>query len=79
MRSARQSMGLADPIWLTIQAEAREGVAHEPELASLLYAGVLHRSSLEEAVAARVAVGGEDLEAQHAGIVAAGSSPARAA
>ncbi|CAH1650099.1 serine O-acetyltransferase [Chelatococcus asaccharovorans] len=55
MRSARQSMGLADPIWLTIQAEAREGVAHEPELASLLYAGVLHRSSLEEAVAARVA------------------------
>ncbi|MBX3540156.1 MAG: serine O-acetyltransferase [Chelatococcus sp.] len=55
MRSARQNIALADPIWLTIQAEAREGVAHEPELASLLYAGILHHSSLEDAVAARVA------------------------
>lgn len=55
MRAAHRTLGLADPIWLSIIAEARDGLEREPELAILLHTTVLHQRSLEEALAARVA------------------------
>jgi serine O-acetyltransferase len=43
-----------DPVWTRIRQEAEEIARREPELASFLYENVLHRDSLETAVAHRV-------------------------
>ncbi|MBI1204974.1 MAG: serine O-acetyltransferase [Rhodopseudomonas sp.] len=43
-----------DPVWTRIRQEAEDIVRREPELASFLYENILHRDSLETAVAHRV-------------------------
>lgn len=43
-----------DPVWSRIRQEAEEIARREPELASFLYENILHRDSLETAVAHRV-------------------------
>jgi serine O-acetyltransferase len=44
-----------DPVWNRVREEAEEIVRREPELATFLYAAVLHHHSLEAAVAQRIA------------------------
>src|SRR5579862_6584190 len=44
-----------DPIWDRVRAEAEDIVRREPELASFLYATVLHHDRLEQSVVARIA------------------------
>ena len=44
-----------DPIWDRIRSEAEDIVRREPELASFIYASVLHHVRLEAAVVHRVA------------------------
>ncbi len=44
-----------DPVWTRVRQEAEEIARREPELASFLYENILHRDSLENAVAHRVA------------------------
>jgi serine O-acetyltransferase len=43
-----------DPVWNRVRQEAEEIARREPELASFLYENILHRDSLETAVAHRV-------------------------
>jgi serine O-acetyltransferase len=52
----RPTKGLdkVDPVWTRILQEAEDIARREPELASFLYENILHRSSLETAVAHRV-------------------------
>src|SRR5665213_1699096 len=53
---SRPAHGLdkVDPVWSRIRHEAEEIARREPELASFIYENILHRSSLESAVAHRV-------------------------
>src|SRR5438046_9172175 len=44
-----------DPVWARIRGEAEDIVRREPELATLIYASILHHDSLEAAVVHRVA------------------------
>jgi len=44
-----------DPVWTRIRREAEAVVRSEPELASFIYASVLHHDTLETAVAHRIA------------------------
>src|ERR1700760_2870629 len=44
-----------DPIWDRVRQEAEDIVRREPELASFIYATVLHHERLEEAVVHRIA------------------------
>ncbi|NEW86208.1 MULTISPECIES: serine O-acetyltransferase [Rhodopseudomonas] len=44
-----------DPIWERVRAEAEDIVRREPELASFIFATVLHHDRLEDAVVHRVA------------------------
>jgi serine O-acetyltransferase len=44
-----------DPVWARIRSEADEVVRREPELASFIYASILHHHTLEDAVVRRVA------------------------
>ena len=44
-----------DPIWERVRNEAEDVVRREPELASFIYASVLHHDRLEDAVVHRVA------------------------
>ena len=44
-----------DPIWDRIRGEAEDIVRREPELASFIYASVLHHERLEDSVIHRVA------------------------
>lgn len=44
-----------DPVWGRIRTEAEEIVRREPELASFIYATVLHHNQLESAVVHRIA------------------------
>ncbi|WP_022722145.1 serine O-acetyltransferase [Rhodopseudomonas sp. B29] len=44
-----------DPIWERVRSEAEDIVRREPELASFIYASVLHHDRLEDAVVHRVA------------------------
>jgi serine O-acetyltransferase len=44
-----------DPIWDRVRNEAEDVVRREPELASFIYAAVLHHERLEDAVILRVA------------------------
>jgi serine O-acetyltransferase len=43
-----------DPVWSRVRNEAEEVVRREPELASFIYASVLHHDTLEAAVVHRV-------------------------
>jgi serine O-acetyltransferase len=44
-----------DPVWARIRSEADDVVRREPELASFIYASILHHDTLEDAVMRRVA------------------------
>jgi serine O-acetyltransferase len=44
-----------DPVWTRIRSEAEEIVGREPELASFIYATILHHGTLEAAVVHRIA------------------------
>jgi len=47
-------LSIVDPIWERIRAEAEDILRREPELASFIYASVLHHERLEDAVVHRV-------------------------
>jgi serine O-acetyltransferase len=49
-----KALDKVDPVWTRIRQEAEDIARREPELASFLYENILHRSSLETAVAHRV-------------------------
>jgi serine O-acetyltransferase len=49
-----KALDKVDPVWARIRNEAEEITRREPELASFLYENILHRDSLETAVAHRV-------------------------
>jgi serine O-acetyltransferase len=52
---ATHSVEKMDPIWDQIRREAEEIVRKEPELATFIYATILHHDSLETAVVQRIA------------------------
>jgi serine O-acetyltransferase len=54
IQSRPAKLDKVDPVWTRILQEAEEIARREPELASFLYENILHRSSLETAVAHRV-------------------------
>jgi serine O-acetyltransferase len=49
------SLDKVDPVWARIRREAEAIVRAEPELASFIYASVLHHDTLETAVVQRIA------------------------
>jgi serine O-acetyltransferase len=49
-----KALDKVDPVWSRIRQEAEDIARREPELASFLYENILHRDSLETAVAHRV-------------------------
>ncbi len=49
-----KALDTLDPVWTRIRQEAEDILRREPELASFLYENILHRDSLETAVAHRV-------------------------
>ncbi|MEA2936247.1 MAG: serine O-acetyltransferase [Variibacter sp.] len=49
------ALDTVDPVWARIRREAEDIVRNEPELASFIYASVLHHDSLEAAVVHRIA------------------------
>jgi len=51
---ALPSLSTVDPIWTRIRAEAEEIVRREPELATFIYATVLHHDRLEQSVVHRI-------------------------
>jgi serine O-acetyltransferase len=51
---ATPTLSTVDPIWTRIRAEAEEIVRREPELATFIYATVLHHQRLEQAVVHRI-------------------------
>ncbi len=51
----RHSLNTVDPVWSRIRSEAEDVARREPELASFIYAAVLHHDSLEMAVVHRLA------------------------
>jgi serine O-acetyltransferase len=51
---ARGGLDTVDPVWMRIRVEAEEIVRREPELATFLYATILHHDTLEAAVINRV-------------------------
>jgi serine O-acetyltransferase len=53
MRPAK-GLDKVDPVWARVRQEAEDIARREPELASFLYENILHRDSLETAVAHRV-------------------------
>jgi serine O-acetyltransferase len=52
---ATGSIQKIDPVWAQIRREAEETVRKEPELATLIYATILHHDTLEAAVVHRIA------------------------
>jgi serine O-acetyltransferase len=56
-RQAKHASGLhtVDPVWARVREEAAEIAAHEPPLASFIFATVLNHDTLEQAVAQRIA------------------------
>src|SRR4051794_39133940 len=57
MAQHRQRLALdtVDPIWSRIRHEAEDIVRREPEIASFIYAAVLHHETLEAAIVHRLA------------------------
>src|SRR5215831_17216929 len=53
--SRADTLDKVDPIWSRVRNEAEEVVRREPEIASFIYASILHHDSLEEAVIHRLA------------------------
>ena len=51
----RPALDTVDPVWTRIRREAEEIVRREPELASFIYATVLHHDNLEAAIVQRLA------------------------
>jgi len=51
----RLKLDTVDPVWERIREEAQDVVRTEPELATFIYASILHHDSLETAVVNRVA------------------------
>ncbi len=52
---SKAALATVDPVWSRIRDEAEEIVRREPELATFIYASVLHHDRLEDAVVHRVA------------------------
>jgi serine O-acetyltransferase len=52
---ARRKLDTVDPVWERIRHEAEDVTRNEPELATFIYASILHHDSLEAAVIHRVA------------------------
>lgn len=55
LAEAVTTLSTVDPIWTRIRAEADDIVRREPELATFIYATVLHHDRLEQSVVHRVA------------------------
>ncbi len=55
MARTRPDLARLDPVWDRISDEARDAVQDEPLLGGLVHACVLHHSSLEQALAYRIA------------------------
>jgi serine O-acetyltransferase len=51
----RPALDMVDPVWTRIRREAEEVVRREPELAPFIYSTILHRDTLEAAIAYRLA------------------------
>ncbi len=51
----RHALDTVDPVWGRIRREAEDIVRREPELASFIYATILHHDTLEGAVVHRIA------------------------
>jgi len=51
----KMALDTVDPVWARIRREAEDVARNEPELATFIYASVLHHGSLEAAVVHRVA------------------------
>jgi serine O-acetyltransferase len=65
-RRSAQHLDKVDPVWARLRHEAEQVARGEPELASFIYATILHHSSLEAAIVHRISerldhadVGGE--------------------
>ena len=52
---AKPVLDKVDPVWARVRREAEDIVRREPELASFIYASVLHHHTLEDAIVHRVA------------------------
>jgi serine O-acetyltransferase len=50
----KNALDTVDPVWARIRREAEDVVRHEPELASFIYAAILHHDTLEAAVVHRI-------------------------
>jgi len=55
MGKKKQVLEVLDPVWKRIQTEAKEAVEKEPLLGGSLHACILHHSSVEHALAYRIA------------------------
>ena len=55
MGKKKQVLEVLDPVWKRIQTEAKEAVEKEPLLGGSLHACILHHSSIEHALAYRIA------------------------
>ena len=55
MGKKKQLLEVLDPVWKRIQTEAKEAVKKEPLLGGSLHACILHHSSIEHALAYRIA------------------------
>jgi len=51
---AHPTLATLDPIWTRVRAEAEDIVRREPELATFIYANVLHHERLEQSVVHRI-------------------------
>jgi len=51
---AHPTLVTVDPIWTRVRAEAEDIVRREPELATFIYANILHHERLEQAVVHRI-------------------------
>ncbi len=49
------ALDTVDPVWARIRREAEDTVRREPELATFIYATILHHDTLEAAVVHRLA------------------------
>ncbi len=54
-QQAKPALDKLDPVWARVRREGEEIVRREPELASFIYASVLHHASLEAAIVHRLA------------------------
>jgi len=53
-RKSSSALGTVDPVWARVRSEAEAVVRAEPELATFIYASVLHHDTLEAAVVHRI-------------------------